>query len=217
MALPVGQPGITVSDMHGGMCMKKNGKKSLLARFAGRRRSGSPAGSAGHDGQIHASAVDAAAAIKLSGASLEQAYRDLLLENQVLVESNKRLHERVARLDAGVEDSPATRELIRAQRDALAERSHRLREIEYENKRLKRKQKKLFDDNKRLAASLARRMEDIQPLLRREESVRRELEEVREQLRQKKSDLLKLTDRYYQLEARLKPQLPPDSVANGDF
>ena len=152
-----------------------------------------------------------------TGSDLEQAYRDLLLQNQVLAESNMRLHDRLARRDSGLEESPAARELIRAQRNALAERSHRLRETEYENKELKRKQKKLYEENRRLAASLAKHMEDIQPLLRREELSRRELEQAKQLLREKTGELLKLTDKYYQLQARSTPQPPPSSAANGDF
>jgi len=185
--------------------MKKDGKKSLLSRLTG---TGS---------QPVESSAGAEVPIKLTGSALEQAYRDLLLENQMLVESNLRLHERLARRESGVEDSPATRELIRAQRNALADRSHQLREARYESEQLKRKQKKLYDENRRLSASLARHMEDIQPLLRREELSRRELAEAQEKLRQQKGELAKLTDKYYQLEARSKPQPPPSSAANSDF
>ncbi len=184
--------------------MKKDGKKSLLSRLGrkGKERDGSSA---------------AAEVPKLTGAALEQAYRELLLENQVLVESNLRLHERLSRRDSGVEDSPATRELVRAQRNALTDRSHQLREARYENDQLRRKQQKLYEENRRLSASLAKHMEDIQPLLRREELSRRELADAQEKLRQKKGELATLTDRYYQLEARSKPQPPPSSAANSDF
>ena len=157
------------------------------------------------------------APIKLKGSALEQAYRDLLLENQVLAESNMRLHDRLARRDSGAEESPAARELIRAQRNALAERSHRLRELEYENKKLKRQHKKLYDENRRLSASLSKHMQDIQPLLRRQELSRLELVQAQEKLREKSSALAQLTDKYYQLEARSKPHPPPSSAANGDY
>jgi myosin heavy subunit len=153
----------------------------------------------------------------LKGAELEQAYRDLMLENQMLVESNEHLHERLARVEAGLEESPAAKQLIRAQRNALAERSHRLREVQYENLNLKREQKKLVKENQRLAASLARHMQDIQPLLNQEQLSRRELEEAKAALRKKSDQLATLTDQYYQLEARSKPQPPPSSAANGRF
>lgn len=198
--------------------MKNNGKSTLLSRFTGGRKKPEAGASTDRDNPFVADARDeSAAAPRLTGSELEEAYRELLLENQVLMESNQRLHERLARRETGIEDSPATRELVRAQRDALAERSHRLREVEYENKHLKRKQKKLFEENKRLSASLAKHMEDIQPLLRREELSRRELEQAQVKLRQKTSELAKLTDKYYQLEARSEPQPPPSSAANGDF
>ncbi|MCW9078919.1 MAG: hypothetical protein OQK74_07075 [Gammaproteobacteria bacterium] len=148
---------------------------------------------------------------------MEQAYRDLMLENQMLVESNEHLHERLARVEAGLEESPAAKQLIRAQRNALAERSHRLREVQYENLNLKREQKKLVKENQRLAASLARHMHDIQPLLSQEKLSQRELEEAKAALRKKSDQLATLTDKYYQLEARSKPQPPPSSAANGRF
>jgi septal ring factor EnvC (AmiA/AmiB activator) len=157
--------------------------------------------------------------VRMTGASLEQAYRDLLLENQVLAESNQRLHERLGQQQDGNQDSAATRELVRAQRDALAERSHRLREVEYENKQLKRKQRKLLEDNQRLSATVAKHMEQLQPLLQRDENNRRELADVRMTLRQKENELAALTDKYYQLEARTKVKLQPptSSAANSDF
>jgi len=156
-------------------------------------------------------------AVKLTGTALEQAYRDLMLENQVLAESNQRLHERLMRQEEGLEDSPATRQLVRAQRNALAERSHRLRELEYENQTLKRDQKKLVDENRKLAASLARHMQDIQPLLHQEEVSRQKLVEAKAALRSKTNELLKLTDKYYQLEAKTSPRPPPSSAANSRF
>ena len=99
----------------------------------------------------------------------------------------------------------------------MAERSHRLREVQYENLNLKREQKKLVKENQRLAASLARHMHDIQPLLSQEQLSQRELEEAKAALRKKSDQLATLTDKYYQLEARSKPQPPPSSAANGRF
>ena len=217
--------------------MKKYGKLSMLSRLTGKRaeraRTGNDDVAAGERATLIETAAMAAAGTvtvdapvspssadvpaKLTGSALEQAYRDLLLQNEVLAESNLRLHERLARRDSGAEESPAARELIRAQRNALAERSHRLRELEYENKKLKRQQKKFYEENKRLSASLSRHMQDIQPLLRREELSRIELVQAQQKLREKTSALAQLTDRYYQLEARSKPQPPPSSAANGDY
>lgn len=208
--------------------MNKNRKFSMFSRLTGGRRGDArvraeQAAAAERATPTEAAALAADATdkadepVKLTGSALEQAYRDLLLENQVLAESNLRLHDRLARRDSGAEESPAARELIRAQRNALAERSHRLRELEYENKRLKRQQKKLYDENRRLSASLSRHMQDIQPLLRREELSRLELVQAQEKLREKASALARLTDKYYQLEARSKPRPPPSSAANGDY
>ena len=203
--------------------MKGNRRFSLIDRFAmGKSRSLS---SRQDDNSVEPAAiikrgqgtVAETGSTGLKGAALEQAYRELMLENQLLVESNEHLHERLARMEAGLEESPAAKQLIRAQRNALAERSHRLREVQYENLNLKREQKKLVKENQKLAASLARHMQDIQPLLNQEQLSRRELEEAKAALRKKSDQLARLTDKYYQLEARSKPQPPPSSAANGRF
>lgn len=184
--------------------MKDDERYSLLQRLIGGKTGAK-------------SAADAAAPGRLSGAELEQAYRDLLLENQVLAESNERLHDKLMRRDRSFEDSPAARELIRAQRNALAERSRQMRELEYENKQLKREHSRLMDENRRLANSIARHMEELQPLLRKEEAARRELAKARAELRERSNELARLTDRFYQLEARTKPQPPTSTAANSDF
>ena len=150
---------------------------------------------------------------RLTGSALEKAYRDLLLEYQVLAESNERLHAKLARRDAGVDESPATIELMRAQRNALVERSHRLRELEYENKNLQRQHKKLVAENRRLNDELAHRTHDVRPVLRREAKCLRDLEQARAELQEKNNDLLRLTDKYYQLESRLKPNTSRNSAA----
>jgi chromosome segregation ATPase len=199
--------------------MQGNRRFSLIDRLTGRSRSAS---FRQDDVPVERTAVvkrgqEVPAQTGLKGAELEQAYRDLMLENQMLVESKEHLHERLARVEAGLEESPAAKQLIRAQRNALAERSHRLREVQYENLNLKREQKKLVKENQRLAASLARHMHDIQPLLSQEQLSQRELEEAKAALRKKSDQLATLTDKYYQLEARSKPQPPPSSAANGRF
>lgn len=200
--------------------MKGNRRFSLMDRFVmGKSQSSSPAPSEGPSATAAATGRHKAALAGsgLKGAELEQAYRDLMLENQVLAESNERLHERLARVEAGLEESPAAKQLIRAQRNALAERSHRLREVQYENLGLKREQKRLVEENRKLSASLSRHMQDIQPILNQEKLSQRELEEAKASLREKANELAKLTHKYYQLEARSKPQPPPSSAANGRF
>jgi predicted nucleic acid-binding Zn-ribbon protein len=152
----------------------------------------------------------------LTPTELEQAYRNLLMENLVLVESNRRLHERLARQEGGLEDSPATRQLLQTQRNALAERSHRLRELEYENKQLTRNYKKLSEQHQRLLGQGGGR-DEVARLRRELEGCKAELAEARTALHEKSSDLLQLTDRYYQLEARLKPKLPTTQAANSHF
>ena len=202
--------------------MKGNHRFSLIGRFGmgkSQSRSSQKDGSS-----VRAAAVfnrgkgkGTVAETGLKGTALEQAYRELMLENQLLLESNEHLHERISRIEAGLEESPAAKQLIRAQRNALAERSHRLREVQYENINLKREQKKLVKENQKLAASLARRMQDVQPLLNREQLSRRELEEAKAALRKKSDELAKLTHKYYQLEARSKPRRRSGSAVNSRF
>jgi len=192
--------------------MKGNRRFSLMDRFVSGKSRASSSGT-GASPAIEQQAASVGTVLK--GSALEQAYRDLMLENQVLAETNERLHERLTHIEAGLEESPAAKQLIRAQRNALAERSHRLREAQYENLNLKREKKKLIKENQKLAASLSRHMQDIQPLLNQEQISRHELEQAKGALREKTNALAKLTDKYYQLEARSKPRPPPSSAANG--
>lgn len=153
---------------------------------------------------------------KLKGSMLEQAYRELLLENQMLAESNQRLHERLKNPENGNDELPAARELIREQRNALAERSRRLRELEYEVKQYQREKKKLLVRTRQLAALVAQKDERIRESTRRHETDGLALAEAKMALREAKNELAKLTDKYYQLEAQFHRQ-SPGSVANGDF
>ncbi len=167
----------------------------------------------GRDQQTDAMPDADADAKRMAGATLEKAYRDLLVQNQILSESNARLQEQLADQAGGVAESPAAKQLIRAQRDALVERSRRLREVEYELKQMQRLKDKLVEENRRLQ----RQLSDFRPVLRREEQNRRELAAAKAALREKTNELLCLKDKYFQLEARLKPASPPGSVANGRF
>lgn len=153
----------------------------------------------------------------LAGAELEQAYRDLLLENQVLIESNHRLHERLARAESGLSDSPAAKQLIRTQRDALADSSRKLREAQYENQNLRRRYRKLQDETRKLAEALSGRSTDVPKLKAQLTASRKEATEVRQQLVEAKRELAMLTDRYYQLQARIDPALSADRVINAEF
>jgi len=184
--------------------MKRNDRFSFL-RLGGSRRA---AGAEADAGRV---------ARGLKGADLEQAYRELLLENQVLVESNQRLHERIARQESGLEESPAARRLIRTQRHALAERSHKLREVAYEFQLLQREHAKLSKENARLARALTQHSDKHQSLSDDLRSLRAALDESRSELRAKKNELARLTDRYYQLEAQQELGLRPGTAANGEF
>ena len=186
--------------------MKRDSRFSFL---------GFPTRPAGASDQVVANATTGIG--RLKGAELEQAYRQLLLENQVLLESNERLHERIARQERGLEESPAARQLIRTQRDALAERSHKLREVAYAHKRLQRDHAKLIKESRRLSASLARQVEQNSSLSRELKTLRKALAEATEELGLKKKQLAKLTDRYYQLEAKGGPRLNTGTAANGEF
>ena len=196
--------------------MKRNGRNSLFRRLLSRESTEAEVHATGHaqgTGVSPQPPVVGGAERRLSGAELEQAYRNLMMENLVLSESNQRLHERLARREEGLEESPAARELIRAQRNALAERSHRMRELEYENKQLQRERKKLVEENERLIG----RLQQLERAEQRGAEYRRELTEVKAALRAKTNELLMMTDRYYQLEAKLTISVPTTSAANGDF
>ncbi|MCB1788025.1 MAG: hypothetical protein H6955_08010 [Chromatiaceae bacterium] len=192
--------------------MKGNQRFSLLGRI-GSAKSTATAGESGPD----AARPQGVAEGRLQGDALEQAYRDLLVEFQLLAETNQRLHERLARRERGHEESPAARELIQAQRNALAERSRRMRELEYENVQLKREQKRIVDESRRLSASLAKQGQEAALLVRRDELSQRELAAAKAALREKNNELLRLTDKYYQLEARSKQPAPMPTAANSDF
>ncbi len=141
---------------------------------------------------------------KLKGSRLEQAYRDLLLENQVLAESNQRLYERLSRHEVGIEESPIAGELMRVQRDALVERSRHMRELAYQTKNFEREKQRLLANNSRLAAALAQREAQIRKLHQRQETDALALTEAKLALREARNELAKITDRYYQLEARMQ-------------
>lgn len=154
---------------------------------------------------------------QLAGSDLERAYRQLLLDHQVLIESNQRLLDRVERAEKGQGESPAARQLIRAQRDALADRSRQLRESQYVNKSLQRENDRLTEVNRSLEEQLARASAETAPLAEELDATRRELEVLREELVDKRRELALLTDRYYQLQSKLDPALSADRVINAEF
>jgi chromosome segregation ATPase len=182
------------------MAKKRSESDSLMARFRKAKTDG---------GETPSSKK----AIR-AGAELEQAYRELLLENQVLLESNHRLHERLARAEGGLSESPAAKQLIRMQRDALADRSRQLREAQYANHALRRRYRKLQEETRRLAEALSRRSRDVPGLKDQVAASQNEANELRQQLAKAKGELAMLTDRYYQLQARIDPALSADRVVN---
>lgn len=182
--------------------MKRSGNGSLIAKFRKVTSGGDAQG---------------AASSAMTGIALEQAYRDLLLENQVLVESNRRLHERLARAESGLTESPAAKQLIRTQRNALADRSHQLREAEYANQELRRRFAKLQDETRRLAEANARRATTAPRLKSELAASQKQTDVLREELGKAKRELALLTDRYYQLQARIDPAVSADRVINADF
>jgi hypothetical protein len=99
---------------------------------------------------------DTKTAPALTGAALEQAYRALLLENQVLTETNQRLQEQLLEADAKRDTSSSERQLIREQRNLIAERSHELRQQQYACKTLQRERDQLRENNSHLAQKTAR-------------------------------------------------------------
>ena len=189
----------------------KRERRLSLRRLVGRDRQTDAMPDAGAPSQV--SRTTSADTTRMAGTTLEEAYRDLLVQNQILSESNARLQEQLTEHARGVAESPAAKQLIRAQRDALVERSRRLREVEYELKQMQRLKDKLVEENRRQQ----RQLEDFRPVLRREEQNRRELAAAKAALREKTNELLCLQDKYFQLEARLEPTSPPGSVANGHF
>ena len=188
----------------------KRERRLSLRRWVGRDRQTDAMPDAGAPAQASRPTADTK---PLAGAALEEAYRDLLVQNQILSESNARLQGQLAEQARGVAESPAAKQLIRAQRDALVERSRRLREVEYELKQMQLLKDKLVEENRRQQ----RQLNDFRPVLRREEQHRRELAAAKAALREKTNEFLCLQDKYFQLEARLKPASPTGSVANGHF
>jgi chromosome segregation ATPase len=138
------------------------------------------------------------------GPELEQAYRELLLENQMLRETNDQLGMALEQQDSLERYLQQAENLIIAQRNALAERARRMRETEFENKGLLRAQRKLKEQESELQARLQRQVQEARVLRERLKASTGTLERARDELRAKEAELAKLTDRYYQLEAALE-------------
>lgn len=165
-------------------------------------------------GAIQADPADTA--IPPEGPELEHAYRELLLENQMLRETNDQLGMALEQQDGLERDLQQAEQLIIAQRDALAERARRMRETEFENKSLLRSQRKLKDREAEIQTRLERQLEEARSLRGRLKATTGTLEHARAELHEKEAELAKLADRCYQLEAVLeKFSIHHESAASG--
>lgn len=151
------------------------------------------------------------------GPELEKAYRELLLENQMLRETNDQLGMALEQQDSLERYLQQAENLILAQRNALAERARRMRETEFENKSLLRAQRRLKEQEAEIQTRLQRQVQEARTLRERLKSTTGVLEQARAALQAKEAELAKLTDRYYQLEAAVeKFGIPHESsAANG--
>lgn len=129
--------------------------------------------------------------------TLEEAYRELLVEHQVVAETNARLHQRLAEQADGMEDSPAAKRLISSQRKALAERSRVQRELGYENKRLQLEQRRLVEELQSLRTRISHQVGELQKLREQIAAQRTELTETKALLRAKSDELDALTTKYH--------------------
>jgi chromosome segregation ATPase len=198
--------------------MKRDRERSLLKRFTTQRKvpDSAPAEGALPERRSILAQQSAAGQKPLHGADLEQAYRELLVEVQMLRQHNVELGVALERQGLEQNNAAATDQLIRAQRSALAERSHRMREAEFENKKLVRAQKKIEADYQQLHAQLERHVKQVQMLQQRYHACSNELRDTRAELASKQGELEAMTDRYYQLESAIeKFSVPHGSVANG--
>jgi chromosome segregation ATPase len=197
--------------------MKRNRGQSFFGRLKASWQAADEDRQSEFDGIFGSVQVDAARSeIPSAGRELERAYRALLVENQMLRESNDQLGMALEEQDGLERDLQQAEQLIVAQRNALAERAHRLRGIEFDNKSLLRSQRKLKETQAELEAKLGRQVKEARLLRERLKASTEALEQVRSELRAKDGELAKLTDRYYQLEAVIeKFSIRPDSAASG--
>lgn len=198
--------------------MKGNRSKSIFRRLVSRKahadvsdlKGGIPDRASVLQQQLNASSPP------LTGDDLEQAYRQLLVENQILRENNQQLGNTLERENVAKDGLDTAEQLIRAQRNALAERSHRMREIEYAYKNLLREQKKQAETNRQLRAQLERLVKEAQALRRQHDATVTELKDARALLDDRNDELARMTERYFQLEAAIeKFSVPHGSVVNG--
>ncbi|MCB1775243.1 MAG: hypothetical protein KDI88_16645 [Gammaproteobacteria bacterium] len=199
--------------------MKRDRERSLLKRFTTHNPTvdnNVPAEGALPERRSILAQKSGAGQAPLKGADLEQAYRNLLVEVQMLRQHNLELGVTLERQSLEQSDAQAADQLIRAQRNALAERSRRMREAEFDNKKLQRAQKKLQAEYQQLHVQLERHVKQVQILQQRYHACSNELRDTRADLEAKQGELNAMTERYYQLESAIeKFSVPHGSVANG--
>jgi DNA repair exonuclease SbcCD ATPase subunit len=199
------------------MGMKRDRKESIFSRLVSQKSRTESGGSAdGLSAKMSLQQRLEALPPSLSGEALEDAYRKLLVENVMLREHNQELGQTLEREHVVEHGAEAAEQLIRAQRNALAERSHRMREIEYAYKRILRERKKQDETNQQLQGQLERLVTEAQSLRRQHAAMIAELKETRSKLDDKNDELIKMTARYDQLEAAIeKFSVPHGTVVNG--
>jgi len=216
--------GLVVGVCHGlmgrtwGKSMKRDRERSLLKRFTTHKETPDSALTEGAlpERRSILAQKSASGEVPLHGADLEQAYREMLVEVQMLRQHNLELGVTLERQSLEQSDSQAADQLIRAQRNALAERSRRMRDAEFENKKLLRAQKKIQAEYQQLHVQLERHVRQVQMLQQRYHACSNELRDTRAALESKQGELEAMTDRYYQLESAIeKFSVPHGSVANG--
>lgn len=166
-------------------------ERGFVSRLVDKMRLNRAATSEADDGHLFVKSA--------SRKTLEEAYRELLVEHQVVTETNTRLHQRIAEQAEGLEDSPAAKRLISAQRKALVERSRVQRELGYENKRLQLEHRRLVEELQDLRTRIGHQVGELQKLREQLAAQRTELSETKALLRGKSDELDALTLKYHQL------------------
>jgi chromosome segregation ATPase len=180
--------------------MRPDGKKSYLKRLFSRAPEVTDAVEPAESLLAAYEREARRAAAELTEQALEQAYRNLLVENLVLQETNDRLGAELAQGSDARDKAFTDQRLIVAQRNALAERGRRMRQVEYELKQIKRRCKRLLDEKARLEAGLAEQQNLIAALREKQRLYTRELDEAKVALSVKASEFRMLRDKYQTLQ-----------------
>lgn len=153
----------------------------------------------------------------LTGATLEQAYRELLLQNQLLLDTNQRLQAQLSEVEGRRTAAPIENQLIRDQRNIIAERSHELRQQQYACKMLQRERDHLQQSNSRLAEQSAKLGAEKEALKQQLAAAQTLNGSLQREVAEKNNDLVTLSERHYRLQAELDPTMDTRRVVNVDF